>query len=57
MAEQPRNDVADPQRPSNVLAQMTGAPYRVGLHHKDGTTSVSLSAHPVRFTVGELSAR
>lgn len=40
-----------------VLDQMTGALYRIGLHHEDGTASVlALSANPVRATVGELSA-
>ena len=41
----------------DVLDHMTGALYRFGLHHEDGTASlVSLSAHPVRFAVGEVSA-
>ena len=41
----------------NVLDHMTGALYRIGLHHEDGTASlVSLSAHPIRFAVGEMSA-
>ena len=42
---------------SNVLNRMTAALYRFGLHHEDGATSmVSIAAHPVRLTVGELSA-
>lgn len=41
----------------DVLDHMTGALYRIGLHHEDGTASlVSLTAHPVRFAVGEVSA-
>ena len=40
-----------------VLDHMTGALYRIGLHHEDGAASVlALSAHPIRATVGELGA-
>lgn len=40
-----------------MLDHMAGALYRVGLHHEDGTASlVSLSAHPIRTAVGEVSA-
>jgi hypothetical protein len=42
---------------TNLLDHMSGALYRIGLHHEDGTSSlVALSANPVRFAVGELSA-
>jgi len=42
---------------TRVLERVSGALYRLGLHHEDGaSTVVSLSASPVRLALGELSA-
>ena len=40
-----------------VIDRMTGALYRVGLHHPSGESSlVSLATRPARFTIGEAAA-